>query len=162
VSLAGLTTPLAWALALRSLGIGPGDEVLVPSNTYIATWLAVSHVGATPVPVEPDPATGNLDPTRLTAALTPHTRALMPVHLYGQPYRMPELLTFAQQHGLVIVGDNAQAQGAAFTGQANVTSFYPTKNLGALGDAGAITTNDAAMAQQLRSYGATQKTNTSS
>lgn len=157
----------ALTLALRALGIGPGDEVLVPSNTYIATWLAVTHVGATPVPVEPDPATSNLDPARLAAALTPRTRAILPVHLYGQPCRMPEILAFAALHGLAAVEDNAQAQEATFAGQltgsfgaVNATSFYPTKNLGALGDAGAITTNDAALAGQLRhlrNYGATQK-----
>lgn len=157
----------ALALALRALGIGPGDEVLVPANTYIATWLAVSQVGATPVPVEPDPATSNLDPNRLAAALTPRTRAVMPVHLYGQPCRMPEIMALAQQHSLVVVEDNAQAQGATIDGRltgsfgaASGTSFYPTKNLGALGDAGAITTNDAALAAQLRrlrNYGSTQK-----
>ena len=157
----------ALTLALRALGVGPGNEVLVPSNTYIATWLAVTHTGATPVPVEPDPATSNLDPDRLAAACTPRTCAIVPVHLYGQPCRMPEILAFAQQHGLLVVEDNAQAQGAAFEGKptgsfghANATSFYPTKNLGALGDAGAITTNDAALAQQLRqlrSYGSDQK-----
>lgn len=157
----------ALTLALRGLGIGPGDEVLVPSNTYIATWLAVSHVGATPVPVEPDPATCNLDPARLAAALTPRTRAVLPVHLYGQPCRMPEILAFAAQHGLWVVEDNAQAQDATFGGQltgsfgqASATSFYPTKNLGALGDAGAITTDDADLAQQLRqlrNYGSAQK-----
>jgi dTDP-4-amino-4,6-dideoxygalactose transaminase len=157
----------ALTLALRALGIGPGDEVLVPSNTYIATWLAVTHVGATPVPVEPDPATSNLDPTRLAASHTPRTRAILPVHLYGQPCRMPEILAFASQHGLAVVEDNAQAQGATYAGKltgsfgaVNATSFYPTKNLGALGDAGAITTQDAALAEQLRrlrSYGATHK-----
>lgn len=157
----------ALTLALRALGVGPGDEVLVPSNTYIATWLAVTHAGATPVPVEPDPATSNLDPANLAAALTPRTRAILPVHLYGQPCRMPEILAFARQHGLLVVEDNAQAQGATFAGQltgsfgdAGATSFYPTKNLGALGDAGAITTNDAAVAQQLRrlrNYGSAQK-----
>ena len=157
----------ALALALRALGVGPGDEVLVPSNTYIATWLAVSHVGATPVPVEPNPATCNLDPTRLAAALTSRTRAVLPVHLYGQPCQMPEILAFAGQHGLWVVEDNAQAQGAAFAGQltgsfghANATSFYPTKNLGALGDAGAVTTQDASLARQLqrlRSYGSVRK-----
>lgn len=157
----------ALTLALRGLDIGPGDEVLVPANTYIATWLAVSHVGATPVPVEPDPATSNLDPARLAAALTPRTRAVLPVHLYGQPCRMPEILAFATQHGLWVVEDNAQAQGATFEGQltgsfgqASATSFYPTKNLGALGDAGAITTHNADLAQrlqQLRNYGSTQK-----
>lgn len=157
----------ALTLALRALGIGPGDDVLVPSNTYIATWLAVTHTGATPVPVEPDPLTSNLDPTRLAAALSPRTRAILPVHLYGQPCRMPEILAFAARHGLAVVEDNAQAQGATFGGQltggfgaVNATSFYPTKNLGALGDAGAITTPDAALAEQLRrlrSYGAIQK-----
>jgi dTDP-4-amino-4,6-dideoxygalactose transaminase len=157
----------ALALTLRALGVGPGDEVLVPSNTYIATWLAVSQVGATPVPVEPDPATSNLDPTRIAAALTPRTKAIMPVHLYGQPCRMPEIMAIAQQHGLLVVEDNAQAQGATFNkqltgsfGDASGTSFYPTKNLGALGDAGAITTNDGELAQRLRSlrnYGSTQK-----
>ena len=157
----------ALTLALRALGVGPGDEVLVPSNTYIATWLAVSHVGATPVPIEPEPATSNLDPAQLAAALTPRTRAIVPVHLYGQPCRIPEILAFARQHGLFVVEDNAQAQGATFGGQltgsfghANATSFYPTKNLGALGDAGAITTHDADIAQQLRqlrNYGSTRK-----
>jgi len=157
----------ALALALRALGIGSGDEVLVPSNTYIATWLAVSQVGATPVPVEPDPTTSNLDPARIEAALTPRTRAIMPVHLYGQPCRMLEIMALARQHGLLVIEDNAQAQGATFEGQLtgsfgdiNATSFYPTKNLGALGDAGAITTNDAGLAQQLRllrNYGSTQK-----
>jgi dTDP-4-amino-4,6-dideoxygalactose transaminase len=149
----------ALTLALRALDIGPGDEVLVPSNTYIATWLAVTHAGATPVPVEPDPATSNLDPARLAAALSPRTRAIMPVHLYGQPCRMPEIMAFATQHGLAVVEDNAQAQGATYEGQrtgtfgvANATSFYPTKNLGALGDAGAITTHDAALAEQLRRH----------
>ncbi|WP_325134299.1 DegT/DnrJ/EryC1/StrS family aminotransferase [Hymenobacter sp.] len=157
----------ALTLALRALGIGPGDEVLVPSNTYIATWLAVTHAGATPVPVEPDPATSNLDPAGLAASLSPRTRAILPVHLYGQPCRMTEVMEFAARHGLAVVEDNAQAQGATWAGQltgsfgaVNATSFYPTKNLGALGDAGALTTHDAALAGQLRrlrSYGAIQK-----
>jgi dTDP-4-amino-4,6-dideoxygalactose transaminase len=157
----------ALTLALRALHIGPGDEVLVPSNTYIATWLAVSQVGAMPVPVEPDSLTNNLDPARLEAALSPRTRAIMPVHLYGQPCRMPEIMAFAEQYGLVVVEDNAQSHGATFDGQltgsfgtANATSFYPTKNLGALGDGGAITTNDPALAQRLRllrNYGSTHK-----
>lgn len=157
----------ALTLALKALGLGPGDEVLVPSNTYIATWLAVSHVGATPVPVEPDPATSNLDPSRLAAALGPRTRAIVPVHLYGQPCRMTEIMAFAAQHRLLVVEDNAQAQGAAFDGQltgsfghANATSFYPTKNLGALGDAGAITTSGSDLADRirlLRNYGSAQK-----
>lgn len=157
----------ALTLALRALGIGPGDEVIVPSHTFIATWLAVTHVGATPVPVEPELATSNLDPELLEAAITPRTRAIIPVHLYGQPCRMPEILAFAAQHGLWVVEDNAQAQGATFAGQltgsfghANATSFYPTKNLGALGDAGAITTSSAELAQRLRklrNYGSAQK-----
>lgn len=157
----------ALTLALRALGIGPGDEVLVPSNTYIATWLAVTHVGAVPVPVEPDPATGNLDPARLAASLTPRTRAIMPVHLYGQACRMTEIMEVARQHGLPVVEDNAQAQGAAFDGRLtgsfgalNATSFYPGKNLGALGDAGAVTTADGRLAEQvrvLRNYGSAQK-----
>lgn len=157
----------ALTLALRALGIGPGDDVLVPSNTYIATWLAVTHVGARPVPVEPDPATANLDPARLAAALTPRTRAILPVHLYGQACRMPEIMAVARQHGLAVVEDNAQAQGAAFAGQPtgsfgalNATSFYPGKNLGALGDAGALTTADAPLAERvrvLRNYGAVEK-----
>jgi dTDP-4-amino-4,6-dideoxygalactose transaminase len=157
----------ALVLALRALKIGCGDEVIVPSNTYIATWLAVTQVGAIPIPVEPDLATSNLDPARIAAALTPRTRAIMPVHLYGQPCRMPEIMAVAEEYGLLVVEDNAQAQGATFNGQltgsfgaASGTSFYPTKNLGALGDAGAVTTNDAVVAtqlQQLRNYGSSQK-----
>ena len=157
----------ALVLSLRALGVGPGDEVVVPSNTYIATWLAVTQVGATPVPVEPDPATSNLDPARLAAARTARTRAIMPVHLYGQACRMPEIMAFARQHSLWVVEDNAQAHGAAFDGQltgsfghASGHSFYPGKNLGALGDAGAVTTNDATLARQLRllrNYGSEQK-----
>jgi dTDP-4-amino-4,6-dideoxygalactose transaminase len=157
----------ALMLALRVLGVGPGDEVLVPSNTYIASWLAVTQVGATPVPVEPELATSNLDPALLAAAITPRTRAIMPVHLFGQACRMPDILRVAAEHGLHVVEDNAQAQGASFAGQLtgtfgriNATSFYPGKNLGALGDAGAVTTTDAALAQQvrvLRNYGSQQK-----
>jgi dTDP-4-amino-4,6-dideoxygalactose transaminase len=157
----------ALVLALRVLEIGPGDEVIVPSNTYIATWLAVTQVGATPVPVEPDPATSNLDPTRIAAALTPRTRVIMPVHLYGQACRMTEIMALAEQHGLYVVEDNAQSQGATFAGgltgsfgHANGTSFYPGKNLGALGDAGAVTTSSAELAQKvrvLRNYGSQQK-----
>lgn len=157
----------ALALALRVLGIGPGDEVLVPANTYIATWLAVTQVGARPVPVEPERATSNLDPARLAAARTPRTRAILPVHLYGQACRMSEIMTFAQQYDLHVVEDNAQAQGATFGGQltgsfgaVNATSFYPGKNLGALGDAGALTTDDPALAARLRAlrnYGSTRK-----
>ncbi|GGG53450.1 DegT/DnrJ/EryC1/StrS family aminotransferase [Hymenobacter glacieicola] len=154
-------------LSLRVLGIGPGDEVLVPSNTYIATWLAVSYVGATPVPVEPDPATYNLDPARIEAAITSRTRAIMPVHLYGQACEMEAIMALARQHKLMVVEDNAQAHGATASGQptgsfgqANATSFYPGKNLGALGDAGAITTDSEDLARELqllRNYGSPRK-----
>ena len=157
----------ALVLALRALEIGPGDEVIVPSNTYIATWLAVTQVGATPVGVEPDLTTSNLDPALIAAAITPRTRAIMPVHLYGQACRMTEIMALAATHNLYVVEDNAQAQGATFDGRVtgsfgilNGTSFYPGKNLGALGDAGAITTNDSALDQRvrvLRNYGSQQK-----
>ena len=154
-------------LALVALNIGPGDEVIVPSNTYIATWLAVSFVGATPVPVEPNAATYNLDPILIEAAITPRTKAIMPVHLYGQACEMTAIMAIARRHDLFVIEDNAQAQGAAADGaitgsfgHANGTSFYPGKNLGALGDAGAITTNDAEVAQRLRTlrnYGSQKK-----
>jgi dTDP-4-amino-4,6-dideoxygalactose transaminase len=154
-------------IALRALGVGKGDEVLVPSNTYIATWLAVSYTGATPVPVEPNPHTYNLDAGNLEAAITPHTKAIMPVHLYGQACEMDVIMEVARRHNLFVVEDNAQSQGAACHGkltgsfgQLNATSFYPGKNLGALGDAGAITTDDASLlsaCQSLRNYGSHKK-----
>src|SRR6056297_3252430 len=157
----------ALILALRALDIGPGDEVIVPSNTYIATWLAVSAVGATPVPVEPDPATHNIDPARIADAITPRTRVLLPVHLYGQPADMDPILKCARAHSLAVVEDAAQAHGALYKGQTIGAhgdivcwSFYPGKNLGALGDAGAVTTNDAALAERvalLRNYGSKKK-----
>jgi dTDP-4-amino-4,6-dideoxygalactose transaminase len=157
----------ALSLILRAMGIGPGDEVLVPSNTFIATWLAVSAVGATPVPVEPRPGTHNLDPERLAAAMTPRTRAVMPVHLYGQPCEMAAINALAERHGLKVIEDAAQAHGARFgghrvgsLGHAAGFSFYPGKNLGALGDGGAITTSDDALAAKLRllrNYGSTVK-----
>lgn len=157
----------ALTLSLRALGVGPGDEVIVPSNTYIATWLAVSHVGATPVPVEPDDRTANIDPQKLAAALTSRTRVIMPVHLYGQPVELDPILSFARQHGLKVVEDGAQAHGARYRGKRLgshgdiVTwSFYPGKNLGALGDSGAITTDDqelAASIRELRNYGSKVK-----
>jgi len=147
----------ALVLSLKALGIGAGDEVLVPSNTYIATWLAVSHVGAIPVPVEPLPETCNIDPDRLQARLTSRTRAVMPVHLYGQPADLGPIISFAEEHGLFVVEDAAQAHGARYKGRrigghghAVGWSFYPGKNLGALGDGGAITTNDAGLAKKLR------------
>lgn len=150
-------------LLLRAYGIGPGDEVLVPSNTFIATWLAVSQCGATPVPVEPNFKTHNIDPDALVAAITPKTKAIIPVHLYGQPADMDAINTIANNHGLVVIEDAAQAQGALYRGRrvgslghAAATSFYPGKNLGALGDAGAILTNDPVIADKvrvLRNYG---------
>lgn len=157
----------ALILALRALDIGPGDEVIVPSNTYIATWLAVTAVGARPVPVEPNPATHNIDPARLAAAITPATRAMLPVHLYGQPADLDPILALACQHGLSVIEDAAQAHGARYKGRrigahGDVVcwSFYPGKNLGALGDAGAITTNRADLADRirvLRNYGSRVK-----
>nr|WP_315254276.1 DegT/DnrJ/EryC1/StrS family aminotransferase [uncultured Duganella sp.] len=147
-------------MLLKAYGIGPGDEVIVPSNTFIATWLAVSHCGATPVPVEPVEATYNLDPDRIAAALTPRTKAIIPVHLYGQPADMAPIMALAQQHGLNVIEDAAQAHGALYRGQragqlgdAAAFSFYPGKNLGALGDGGAVTTNDATLAQAVRTLG---------
>jgi dTDP-4-amino-4,6-dideoxygalactose transaminase len=157
----------AMHLVLRAWEIGPGDEVIVPSNTYIATWLAVSYAGATPVPVEPDEHTYNLDPDRIEAAITPRTKAVMPVHLYGQPADMHPINETARRHGLKVLEDNAQAQGARYQGQRTGSlgdaaghSFYPTKNLGAFGDAGAVTTDDAELADKvkmLRNYGSKQR-----
>ena len=154
-------------LVLRAYGIGEGHEVIVPSNTYIATWLAVSYSGATPVPVEPDPETFNLDPARIEAAITPRTKAIMPVHLYGQPADMDPIMAIARARGLKVIEDNAQAQGARYKGRrtgslgdAAGNSFYPGKNLGAFGDAGAVTTDDAQLAdaiRTLRNYGSRKK-----
>ncbi len=154
-------------LALRALHIGPGDEVIVPSNTYIASWLAVTQAGATLVPVEPDIRTYNLDPANIEAVLTAATKAIMPVHLYGQACDMSAIMAVAKKHDLFVVEDNAQAHGAWHAaqrtgsfGQLNATSFYPTKNLGALGDAGAVTTDDPHLAEQvrlLRNYGSARK-----
>ena len=157
----------ALSLSLRALGIGAGDEVIVPSNTYIATWLAVTHVGAVPVPVEPVEASYNIDPERIAAAITPRTRAIMPVHLYGQPADLDPILAVARAHDLRVIEDAAQAHGARYKGQRLGThgdvvawSFYPGKNLGALGDGGAVTTDDAALAEHirtLRNYGSQTK-----
>ncbi len=145
-------------LVLRAWGIGPGDEVLVPSNTYIATWLAVTHCGAKPIPVEPDPRTYNLDVRRLSDAVTNRTKAIIAVHLYGQTAEMEGLMDVACAHGLKVLEDAAQAHGATYKGRragalgdAAGFSFYPGKNLGALGDGGAITTSDDSLAHQLRS-----------
>jgi dTDP-4-amino-4,6-dideoxygalactose transaminase len=154
-------------LALKALDVGPGDEVIVPSNTYIATALAVSYVGAAPVFVEPCPLTYNIDPKNIEAVITSRTKAIMPVHLYGQACEMNAIMDIAARHRLYVVEDNAQAHGAAFAGKltgswghANGTSFYPGKNLGALGDGGAVTTNDTAVADRvrvLRNYGSQVK-----
>ncbi len=154
-------------LALRAMDVGPGDEVIVPSNTYIATWLAVSQCGATPVPVEPDAHTYNIDPALIEAAITPATRVILPVHLYGQPADMDPILAIARKHGLRVLEDGAQAHGARYKGQrlgahgdAVAWSFYPGKNLGAMGDGGAVTTNDPQLADRirvLRNYGSRVK-----
>jgi dTDP-4-amino-4,6-dideoxygalactose transaminase len=154
-------------LALLAMDIGPGDEVIVPSNTYIATWLAVSQTGATPVPIEPDLRTFNIDPARIESAITPNTKAILPVHLYGQPADLDPVMEIARRYGLRVLEDGAQAHGARYKGKrlgahgdAVAWSFYPGKNLGALGDGGAITTNDAAIAERirmLRNYGSPVK-----
>ena len=150
----------ALILALRALGVGPGDEVIVPSNTYIATWLAVTYVGATPVPVEPVEATYNLDPARIEAAITARTKAILPVHLYGQPADLDPILEIARRRGLLVLEDGAQAHGARYKGRrigahgdAVAWSFYPGKNLGAYGDGGAVTTNRADVADRIRVLG---------
>ena len=157
----------ALIIALRVLGVGVGDEVIVPSNTYIATLLAASNVGAVPVLVEPQIDTYNIDVKKIEQAITGKTKAIMPVHLYGQACAMDSILEIASKNGLYVVEDNAQAHGATWLGKftgswghVNATSFYPGKNLGALGDAGAVTTNDMAFAQNamiLRNYGSNQK-----
>jgi dTDP-4-amino-4,6-dideoxygalactose transaminase len=153
----------ALSLALRAWDIGPGDEVIVPSNTYIASWLAASHVGARPVPVEPDLGTCNIDPARIEDAITPRTRAILPVHLYGQAADMDPIREIGDRRGLRVLEDAAQAAGALYRGRragalgdAAGFSFYPTKNLGAFGDAGALVTDDDALARrvrELRNYG---------
>ena len=157
----------ALTLVLKAWGVGPGDEVIVPSNTYIATWLAASHVGARPVPVEPVEGTYNLDPGLIEAAITPRTRVILPVHLYGQPADMAPIVEIAARRNLRCLEDCAQSQGARYRGQragalghAGAFSFYPGKNLGAFGDAGAVTTDDDALASQLRklrNYGSAVK-----
>lgn len=154
-------------LLLHAYGISQGDEIIVPSNTFIATWLAVTQCGATPVPVEPSIRTHNIDPSLIASAITNRTRAIMPVHLYGQPADMDPIRALAAEHGLIVIEDAAQAQGARYKGRrvgslghSAATSFYPGKNLGALGDGGAVLTNDDAIAdkiRQLRNYGSKVK-----
>lgn len=150
----------ALMLALRALGIGPGDQVLVPSNTYIATALAVSYVGALPVFIEPDLRTYNMDPERIEEKINEHTKAIMPVHLYGQSCDMDPIMALAKKYNLYVIEDCAQAHGATYKGQvvgsfgdAAGFSFYPGKNLGALGDAGAAVTNNKALADKIRALG---------
>ncbi len=157
----------ALVLGLRALGLGPGDEVLVPSHTFVATWLAVVHVGCVPVPVDVSPVTGLWDVGTVAAAVGPRTRALLPVHLYGHPVDLDALMDLARAHGLLVLDDAAQAHGARLAGRpvgalahATAWSFYPGKNLGALGDGGAVTTDDPELAARLRSlrnYGSSEK-----
>lgn len=150
----------ALMLSLKALGIGEGDEVIVPSNTYIATALAVTYVGATPVFVEPRIETFNINPELIEAEITEKTKAIMPVHLYGQACEMDELMRIAEEHGLKVIEDCAQAHGATYKGRKVGTfgdaagfSFYPGKNLGALGDAGAVVTNNEKLAKKIRALG---------
>jgi dTDP-4-amino-4,6-dideoxygalactose transaminase len=149
----------ALTIALKSRLLQSTDEVIVPANTYIATWLAVSHVGARIIPVEPDPATFNIDPSRIENAITSRTKIILPVHLFGQPCDMTAICQLAQKNALTIIEDNAQAHGGKWDSQltgsfglVNAISFYPTKNLGALGDAGAITSSDEATTDFIKKY----------
>ena len=157
----------ALRLALLAMDVGPGDEVIVPSNTFIATWLAVSHCGAIPVPVEPLKGGFNIDPARIEAAITPRTKVLLPVHLYGQAAELDQILEIARHYDIRVLEDAAQAHGARYRtrrigahGDAVAWSFYPAKNLGAMGDGGAVTTNDESLAKRIRllcNYGAREK-----
>lgn len=157
----------AIALSLRAVKIGEGDEVIVPSHTCIATWLAVTAVGARIVPVEPDRDTCNISPVKISEVISKRTKAVIPVHLYGQACEMTRIMTIAAQHNIPVIEDNAQAHGARCQegmtgsfGRCNATSFYPTKNLGALGDGGAVTTNDHTLFEEilkLRNYGSKEK-----
>lgn len=157
----------ALKIALKSLGVNAGDEVIVPSNTYIATWIAVSLLGAKPVPVEPDEDTFNISAEKIKAKITDKTKVILPVHMYGNPCNMNEIMNIAQKYHLYVVEDFAQAQGASYNGKpvggwgnVNATSFYPSKNLGALGDAGAITTSSVNLYKKcllLRNYGSSEK-----
>ncbi len=157
----------ALILCLKALDVKAGDEVIVPSNTYIASWLAISYVGATPVPVEPNQNTYNISPEKIKSAITKKTKVIMPVHLYGQACEMDAILKIAEENNLYVLEDNAQAQGSSYNGKLtgsfghiNATSFYPGKNLGAYGDAGAVTTNDDSLSDKvkvLRNYGSQKK-----
>ena len=157
----------ALVLILRALGIGPGDEVIVPAQTFVATWLAVSWAGATPVPVEVDTDGALISPEAIEAAITPRTKAVMPVHLFGHPADLDPICDIASRHAIAVIEDAAQAHGARYQGKrigargaAAAWSFYPAKNLGAMGDGGAVTTDDAALAERirlLRNYGSAGK-----
>jgi dTDP-4-amino-4,6-dideoxygalactose transaminase len=157
----------ALRMILLAYGIGPGDQVIVPSQTFIATWLAVSETGATPVPVDVDQQTCNIDPNRVKDAITPRTKAIIPVHLYGQPADMDPIMEIAGNNGLKVIEDAAQAHGAYYKGRAcgsladaAAFSFYPGKNLGAIGDGGAVCTNDPALAEKVKiisNYGSSKK-----
>lgn len=154
-------------LTLKAMDIGPGDEVIVPSNTFIATWLAVSQCGATPVPVEPYPGTFNIDPKQIEASISSRTKVILPVHLYGQPVDLDPILEVARKYSLLVLEDGAQAHGARYKGRrigshgdAVAWSFYPGKNLGAMGDGGAVTTSNSELAKRirvLRNYGSSMK-----
>ncbi len=154
-------------LSLVAAGIGQGDEVIVPANTFIGTWLAVTHAGAVPVPVDADPVTYNLDATRLEEAVTGKTKAIMPVDLYGQPADAAAVSAIAERHSLLVIQDAAQSHGASYRGRktgsySDITcfSFYPVKNLGAAGDGGAVVTRDSSLAEKLRvlrNYGSHEK-----
>ena len=157
----------ALELGMRALGIGPGDEVITPANSFIASSSAITFTGATPVWADVDPRTLNLDPDAVRAAITPRTRAIMPVHLYGQPADMAAISAIAAEHGLKVVEDACQAHGARFAGRragslgdVAAFSFYPAKNLGAYGDGGMLTTRDPEVAERvrmMRNYGQRQK-----
>lgn len=154
-------------LSLIALGVGPDDEVIVPSHTFIATWLAVSHVGATIVPVEPNERNYTIDIERLEKAITTKTKVIIPVHLYGHPADLDPILEIANRYGIKVLEDAAQAHGAKYKskrigshGDAVAWSFYPGKNLGAFGDGGAITTNSITLAEKIRllkNYGSSKK-----
>lgn len=165
---AGVSNGLeALQISLLALGIGAGDEVIVPAHTFIASFIAVTQIGAKPIPVDVNPSTCNLCVKNCQAVINSRTKAIMPVHLYGNPCPMNEIMVFAYKHNLWVVEDNAQAVGASFTeektgtfGHINACSFYPSKTLGALGDAGAISTNDTVLYEKvlrLRNYGASGK-----
>ncbi len=157
----------ALKIALKSLDIGVGDEVIVPAHTYIATWLAVSNLGATPIGVDANSATLNIDVTKIKEKISSKTKAIIPVHMYGQACEMDEIMNIAKAHNLFVIEDFAQAQGTMYKGQRcgsighiNGTSFYPSKNLGALGDGGAICTKNIDLmkkAKSLRNYGSSEK-----